>query len=268
MSVPVVVRERSPSRESVQLPPGHADLAVFALEATGEPPEGVVAFLADRARGAGLAGDLDVCDLACGTGRRLACMQQRGWRVRAAEPDRRLRMAARGRFSGDLLIDGTRPDHLDVRAAFDLVLAWDGALAYLPGVGSRMTAVRRALRALRPGGLFVLELPHLLWNLSQGLPPVVDTVTTPSGHEVHRVRRDAVDLDGSVVTRRDHYTVRDPTGAAEEVELVHRLSIVTTQELAHALQQAGFSAVETWSAPDADAPGPVEGPRIIVVARR
>ncbi len=268
MSAVVAVKQGPLSGPELLLPPGYGDTAIFALDALAEPPAQVVDFLARQAARAGLGDALDVFDLACGTGRRLDVMQERGWRVRASEVDRRLRTAARGRFGPDLHIDGTGPLDLDIRRAFDLVLVWDGALAYLPSVGQRMTALRRGLRALRPGGLLVLELPNLLWSLSRGLPSSVDTVTPVSGHRVRRERQDEVDLDAAVLTRHDRYRVEDGTGAVDQLEIIHHMSIITPQELAHGLRQAGFSSVETWTAPDAEQPGPADGPRLIVVARR
>jgi hypothetical protein len=124
------------------------------------------------------------------------------------------------------------------------------------------------LRALRPGGLLVLELPNLLWTMANGEAPRLACTCVPPGVRVTRDPRQEIDLDAGLVRVHERYRLEGDGGYAEEVELVHRLSIVTPQELAFGLRAAGFRGVETWPSASGSEPGPLSGPRMVVVAQR
>lgn len=248
--------------------PATIDPVVVAHEAFAPAPGAVVAFILRMVARHGLGGGPRVLDLGCGSGRRLPALAAIASEVVGMEADPRLRAAAERRAVEGVEVRPGGFRELEGRAAWDLVLAWDGALAYQHRVEQRLAALRACLQALRPGGVLVLELPHLLWTMARGEAPRLASTAVSPGLRITRDPRQEVDLDAGLVTIHERFRLEGEGGYAEEGELVHRQSIVTPQELAFGLRQAGFTRVETWPALSAAEPGPLAGPRMVVVARR
>lgn len=257
-----------PERTAARTIPAGLDPVVLAHEAFAQPPGAVVAFVLRLVERHRLGARPRVLDLACGSGRRLPAFATMAAGVLGMESDPRLRQAAQRRATGEIEVRPGGFRELEAGPAHDVVVAWDGALAYLHRFEQRLAALRACLAALRPGGILVLDLPHLLWTMAHGDQPRLAATQAAPGLRVTREARQELDLDGGLVTVHERYRLEGPQASAEEVELVHRLSIVTPQELAFGLRQAGFTRVETWSSLSAPEPGPLSGPRMVVVARR
>ncbi len=247
---------------------GLADPVAMAHEAFTTPAPQLVAFLTLLAARHRLGDRLRILDAACGSGCRLPALARLGGGAVGMEVDRRLRASAEERASASIRVLPGRMDQIDAPASFDLALSWDGALCYVHDVAGRVLALRRLLRCLRPGGLLVLELPELLGELAHTGPYPLQRATLPDQAVVSRDVRHSLVPDQGIVHRQERVLIERADGRRASVELLHRMSIVSPQELAYGLRQAGFTKVETWPGVQATEPGPSQGPRLLVVARR
>jgi SAM-dependent methyltransferase len=95
-----------------------------------------------------------VLDVGCGAGDFLAAAQQRHWEARGVEMSPHSAAAARTRaldvFTGTLDEADVRPESMDAVALLDVV----------EHLESPLTELRAAWRALRPGGVLVVETPN------------------------------------------------------------------------------------------------------------
>jgi SAM-dependent methyltransferase len=248
--------------------PGRADPVAVAHEAFGTPASELAAFLTVLARRHHLGERLRILDAACGSGYRLPALAGLGAEVLGMEVDPRLRASAESLAGPSIRVLAGRMDEIDAPACYDLALSWDGALCYVHDVAGRVLALRRLLRCLRPGGLLVLELPELLGELAHRGPYPLQRATLRDRTVVSRDVRHSLVPEQGVVHRQERVLVERADGRRASVELLHRMSIVSPQELAYGLRQAGFSQVETWPGVQASEPGPSAGPRLLVVARR
>jgi SAM-dependent methyltransferase len=93
-------------------------------------------------------------DVGAGKGRFVACAAAEGWAVQGVEPAPGQVSAARARFGLELARGGV--EDLAGVAAFDVVTAWH-VIEHVRDPGDLLDGVTRLLR---PGGLFVCEVPH------------------------------------------------------------------------------------------------------------
>jgi SAM-dependent methyltransferase len=164
-----------------------------------EPNQFVAAELADLPPGRAL-------DLACGEGRNAIWLADRGWRVTALDFSQ-VAVDRGRRLAGDLHVDWRVGDVLTE----ELPEADLAVLAYLQlAPDERRTAVRRAFRALVPGGT-LLVVAHDATNLTQGTggpqePAVLytaeDVLADLAGEPLSVIRAERVPR---VVTRDDDH---------------------------------------------------------------
>lgn len=247
---------------------GRADPVAMAHEAFSTPARQVTAFLTVLAARHRLGERLRVLDAACGSGYRLPALARLGGEAVGMEVDERLRASAEQHTNLSVRVLPGRMDEIDAPACFDIALSWDGALCYVHDVAGRVLALRKLLRCLRPGGLLVLELPELLGELAHTGPYPLQRATLPNHTVVSRDVRHSLVPEQGIVHRQERVLIERADGRRSSVELLHRMSIISPQELAYGLRQAGFTKVETWPCVEAHEPGPSAGPRLVVVARR
>jgi SAM-dependent methyltransferase len=213
---------------------------------------------ADRiARLTGIEAGTDVLDCPCGHGRIAIPLAQRGARVTGLDASRVF--LDRARADGDgvpvtwVLGDMRALPFAD--AAFDVAFSWFAAFGYFGDDDNRRVLVE-AYRVLRPGGRFLLEMPHRDWILRN----FQETVTFERGDDrmVDRNHYDAV--TGCMVNERS--LTRD--GVTRELAFFVRQ--FTGPELRDWLFQAGFSKVELLGADDG--PLTLDSRRLIAVATR
>lgn len=226
-----------------------------------------LSFLERLARSFELPDDLRVLDVGCGTGRLLPALSSLGWRVAGMEPHPDYLAMSRlvaAKAPGTIEVVAGGFGDLEVVSQFHLVLAVGDPWWYLLTPEDRADALARSHRALRPGGVMFFDGPNLDWILDHYRPPVPSEVR----HGDVLIRRSPhhqIDRAGRVWTHIDTFTAPD-TG--ETVSTVHRFAMISTGEISGALEAAGFGEVTTYTSWHARSPGPPEGPRIMVAARR
>jgi len=200
----------------------------------------------------------DVLDLACGHGRLANRLAAQGYRVTGLDSSRlfldRARADAESRGVAVEFIEGDMRE-LPWSGRFDIVINWFTAFGYFPDEENRRV-LDEVFRALRPGGVFALDLNNT-FNL---LRRYEETHMRRVGDDV---LVDAQRLDP--LTNRnfvERIIIRD--GRLRRVPYYVRF--FTFPEIRDWLRQAGFDEIEGYGG-DGE-PLTVESRRMIVVARR
>jgi SAM-dependent methyltransferase len=95
-------------------------------------------------------------DMGCGTGSLMALLAERGWRVAGCDPSRAMVAAARAKNPGRPIACASAADFAPPEAP-DLIAATFDVVNHLPSRGAIAAFLRRARRALRPGGTLVFD---------------------------------------------------------------------------------------------------------------
>ena len=246
--------------------PGLTYGACYAAFYGGGPPV-EVAFLARLVRSFDLGGELRVLDIGCGTGRLLGPLADLGWRVVGMDPQGENLSEARrvaARLPGGVEVVPGGFGDLDAFEAFEVVVAVGGPWWYLLTPAERADGLSRVRRALRPGGVVVLEGANFEWILDHYRKPQPSEATV-GGTRVLRVPRHDIDRARAIWTHTDTFSA---PGGSEELSMVHRLAIIPADAVLAALQDAGFERVESYAGWTSTEPSRPDGPRIIAAGRR
>ncbi len=118
-----------------------------------------------------------VLDLGVGTGRELPALLDAGHEVVGLDLSTEMIALCARRARPILLVQGDLWAPLPWDAAsFDAVLALHGTLAHAPSEDARRSLPKEVARVLRPGGVFVAEVPTATWleqRAKEGDPSVV-----------------------------------------------------------------------------------------------
>lgn len=235
--------------------------------ASDSDPSQVVAFLRALVAGYDVAQPPHVLDLGCGPGRLLAPLERLRWQVTGMEPHPGFVAAAREVARGSRRVSVRECGFLDLddEAAFDVVIAVNSAFAHLLSPADRADALQRIHTALRPGGVVFLDLPNFLWLLKHYRAPEPYAFTA-LGREVTLHRHHEIDFHAAVFTTTDEYVFAGETAPAET--MVHAYGMSTPAELRHHLDTLGFGDVRTFNGYDSRGSETLDGPRILMAARK
>ena len=234
-----------------------------------EDPAPIVQFLESLRERYRLPRPGDALDLGCGPGRLLAPLSRAGWRVTGMEPDPDYLAAARLAASS---LEQTSVDaggFLELRAerSFDLIAAVNGPFSYLLTKADRREALRRCLRALRPGGVLLLDLSNFPWILENYREPPVLEIEI-DGVVVTRTARHEFDFGQETMTHTDHFQWTDAEGRPQETTQSHRMALVSPEEIEAALIEEGFDDLCTFQSYEDREPRPAGGKKLLIAARR
>jgi SAM-dependent methyltransferase len=138
-----------------------------------------LAFLERLARSYALPDDLRVLDIGCGTGRLLPPLSSLRWMVVGMEPHPDYVAMSRlvaAKAPGTIEVVAGGFGDLEAVSHFDLVLAIGDPWWYLLTPEDRADALASSYRALRPGGVILLDGPNFDWILDHYRPPVPSEV--------------------------------------------------------------------------------------------
>lgn len=232
-------------------------------------PAPIVAFIEHARALYGLPRPGALLDIGCGPGRLLAPLAAAGWDVAGYEPDPDYAVAA-ARISEELANVRVRragfPEFEEVES-FDLIAAVNGPYSYVVKARERQEAMRRCARALRPGGVLLLEFSNFPWILRHYREPEPLELLM-NGTQIRRTARHDIDYHEGTFTHHDHFSWVDAAGRAGEAVKTHAMALVSFAEVRHFLEQAGFQDVRTFNDYTDREPAPLRSRRVLLTARR
>ncbi len=232
------------------------------------PPDQIVEFLVWLAGGASLPADPHVADIGAGPGRLFAPLVGRGWSITAYEPDADYLARASDlavSFRGQIIVKRGGFEDISETAAFDMVLGINSSFAHLLTPAQRASGLDRVRRALRPGGLVVLDLPNFPWILDHYRQPA--PMERPlDGGNIRLDREHKIDRERGTFTTVDRYSVTR-LGLDPQITLkTHAYAIVSSEELRAQLATARFGDIRDFTSFGSRVSS-TPGPRLLLVAR-
>lgn len=215
----------------------------------------------------GLEHGIRCLDVGCGPGRLLPVLAGFGWYVVGMEPDEDFYRGAKERFATTDRVTVEQGGFLDLKAEneFDLIVAMKGPFYYLNSLRQRTKAIECIFRALRPGGVAVLDFTNFL-NILQNYQAPTETWRTVDGSPIRKVTTHNWDLHDGKLHHKDEYFME---GSCEPFVVDrHAFSIVIPGEVEHLMSEADFVNVETFPSYEAIEPAPCNGSQVIVTGQK
>ncbi len=194
-----------------------------------------------------------VLDLACGAGRHLAALRERGYRALGMDLSKVLLAEARGlpRVNGDMLClpfaDG----------AFDWVLNFFTSFGYFEGEAENLQVLQEMARVLSPGGLLVMDL----FNRDYVVPRLI-------ANETQKVRGREVEIERWYDAKRERINkrIRIHTGPGSTRSFLESVRAYDPQEVLTAVRGVGLTAEVTFGGFSGE-PFDEHSPRFVLFAR-
>ncbi len=227
------------------------------------PITAFVAWLADTYR---LPRSLHVLDMGCGPGRMLAEYHKLGWHTVGMEPDSDFYQSARDQIKELSEVQVYRGGFSDItfENAFDLITAVNNPFSYLLDIPARLDAIERVQKALKPGGVFFLELTNFLYRL-QHFQRLTVQKKEVDGERVIHLMENEIDFHDARWVLRDQYILE---GSVDIVEKQHQQAVLTVPELTYFLEQQGFSGIQTYASYKSRIAETVTGEKILLAAQK
>ncbi len=182
-------------------------------------------------------------DLGCGTGEHLSLLVKQGIRCTGIDISEDMLSMARERFPGSIEFIRSSMSDIDYDNAFDMVISLFGSFDYLVHDAEIESMLRKIYRALKPGGIGILEIwnsPPIQKIREKEIGPV--STTSHGGSSIRRERgfklRD--DPFKTVVEVNYRYTI-DGREGMKTVRDRHVMRCFTTGEITRFITAAGFT---------------------------
>jgi SAM-dependent methyltransferase len=211
----------------------------------------------------GLAPGRTVLDLCCGEGRHAVPLAQRGYRMIGLDLSVPLLAAARRSAAGaGTRVDWVRADSRSIpfRGVLDAAYCWFTSFGYFTNPADDRRVLAQVMEALRPAGLFLLEVPDREFLCSN---PIEDKRIEGDDCWLES-RRIYSPLESVAVTRK---AIHLPGGVVREYRLTTR--VYGCGELFEMMRAAGFDNLDLLPAPGYHGAGAVSpSPSLRIRARR
>jgi SAM-dependent methyltransferase len=229
-------------------------------------PTPITAFIFWLAESYHLPSKLHVLDIGCGPGRMLTEYNRFGWRIVGMEPDRDFYQCAvkHTRNLDNVRVLPAGFTDMCFEATFDLITAINNPFSYLLDVPARIDALERVYKALKPGGVFFLELTNFLYKL-QHFEPVTVQQKDVNGEKVVHLMENQVDFHEARWRLRDQYILENNP---DVIEKQHEQAVITLPELLYFLEQQGFVNIRTYASYRSRIAEAVTGDKILLAAQK
>jgi 2-polyprenyl-3-methyl-5-hydroxy-6-metoxy-1,4-benzoquinol methylase len=201
---------------------------VLPVERTAREVDGIVRLL-------GLPTGSCILDLCCGHGRHTLALAQRGYQMTGQDlSEVFLREAQAQAITQHVQVRWVQNDMRTIPWAseFDAVINMFTAFGYLEHEAEDQKVLQQVYKALKPGGLFLMELVHRDGLMCHYAPHAISH--SPDGLMVLEER--TFDL----LTSRNEVVMTMLTSEGHRAEYRHSLRIYTLTELVHMLTEAGL----------------------------
>ncbi|HEU0073388.1 MAG TPA: class I SAM-dependent methyltransferase [Dehalococcoidia bacterium] len=212
----------------------------------------------------GLTAGAEVLDLCCGQGRHAVELAKHGCAVTALDLSQEyLELANEAAREAGVALETVRADMREIPFSdrFDAVVNMFSSFGYLESEAEDARVLEAIRRALKPGGVALLDLLNRDWVVANY--ETEDSHTDPDGTLYLEHRR--LDLE----TSRNHvsFTVVAPDGSRREVD-GHHIRLYTLREVRGMLDATTGLVYEGAHGGYAGEPYGIDTRRMIVVARR
>lgn len=210
-----------------------------------------------------------ILDVACGTGRHLIKLLERGYDASGFDlsPDMigiaHDKLAATGHPTP--LHIGDMRDIPAELGPVDVLCSWLTAIAHMQTNADLLAAFRSFASVMKPGGLLVLETINHFWITDKFLPSEDMWIATADGF-IHRHVTRKVNYVAATLTHAEHVLIGDATGVHHR-HYSSDLRGLSWPELQGYLHQAGFIDVTLYGDASARVPAITHAPRLLVTAR-
>jgi SAM-dependent methyltransferase len=215
--------------------------------------------------------DRDVLEFACGTGRVLLPLAQRGHRVVGTDASQPMLEISRKRAEGlrqeVVLLRHERMEDFHEPDSYDALLAVFGAIAFLTEDHSVRQFFKASFEALRPGGLLLVDVPNALHGLISPPREVVSGVFREGEVTLERFLLQVPNPLEGTTTYHETGIVHGPTGF-HVVQAEYRLRLYTLAELRLLLEPTRFRRVTCYCDWDHREPMQPPYPRLILVLEK
>lgn len=157
--------------------------------------------------------------------------------------------------------------HLPACTNYALIVGYDGPFCAAATPAARARMASEFAGRLSPGGILLLDEPHVPWLLANELHPTPKTRGFARGQVTQIIDREPALHTGGLL----HKEERIVNVAEREVlsrKYARTLYLVTRPELVETLEHAGFHDVQTFANWNACSIGRAETRRLLVVARK
>jgi ubiquinone/menaquinone biosynthesis C-methylase UbiE len=136
--------------------------------------------------------------------------------------------------------------------------------AYLLHLQERQDALSRLYRALRPGGVLLLDMIHFPWFLKHYRPAQEAILTAPDGAMIRRVIQHHFDWHENIFTHTDIFYRNGQLLTTHS----HRMAMLDPRTIRDLLEQSGFQEIRTYNSFGARQQERLRGGRMILTAQK
>eukprot|EP00698_Gefionella_okellyi_P026052 TRINITY_DN980_c0_g1_i2.p1 TRINITY_DN980_c0_g1~~TRINITY_DN980_c0_g1_i2.p1 ORF type:complete len:185 (-),score=23.59 TRINITY_DN980_c0_g1_i2:267-821(-) len=152
--------------------------------------------------------------------------------------------------------------------SFDLCVAINGPLMYVTKMHDRVDGLLRIYRALRPGGVVLIDIPNFSFLLMhmKDPPPSREFIGQIA---VTRTQQRSIDIHRSLWMHTDTFSWTDPSShETKSTQEIHAFAIITVEEVRFLLENAGFVDIRTYNSWNTRTVESIRGERIIIAGQK
>lgn len=201
-----------------------------------------------------------ILDVGCGFGRHSIELAQRGFDVIGIDPSAAMIAAARERAietGASMTFIQTRAEEYAAGKTFDAAICLFTTLGQIDEHGDNIQLIPKIAQALKPKGLFVIEVPHRKW--------VINNITVEqrfgNGNHYTDVKRH---YDGVEKSLTEDFTI---VSGGNRKQFLLRYRLYRLEDLRYLLSKAGLNIVASFGGYDGS-PLSDESPIQVVLAQK